>query len=46
MEPSRIIRSMGRTSKEAIGSVRISMGVGTTKESVDGLLDKLFDLVK
>jgi len=46
MEPSRIIRSMGRTSKEAIGSVRISMGIGTTEESVDDLIQKLFDLVK
>ena len=46
MEPSRIIRSMGRTTKEAIGSIRISMGIGTTEASVDDLLQKLFDLVK
>ncbi len=45
MEPSRIIRWMGRTSEEAIGSIRISMGVGTTEQAVNELLEKLFDLV-
>lgn len=46
MEPSRVIRSMGRTRKESIGSIRISMGFGTTSESIRLLMEHLLDLVK
>ena len=38
VEPSRIILAMGRNEDEATGTVRISMGYGTTNESVEGLL--------
>ena len=37
VEPSRIILAMGRNEKEATGTVRISMGYGTTIESIEGL---------
>ncbi len=46
MEPSRIILSMGRTDREAIGSVRISMGIGTTDVSVKELIEKIIELVR
>lgn len=46
MEPSRVIRAMGRTTGEAVGSIRISMGTGTTVEAVDALMEELFDLIK
>jgi len=45
MEPSRIILAMGRSKEEAIGSIRISMGIGTTYESVQYLIEKLKELV-
>ena len=37
VEPSRIILAMGRNENEATGTIRISMGYGTTNESVEGL---------
>jgi cysteine desulfurase len=41
VEPSRIILARGRSEKEATGTVRISMGYGTTNESVEGLFKVL-----
>ena len=38
VEPSRIILAMGRNENAASGTVRISMGYGTTDDSVEGLL--------
>jgi len=46
LEPSRIIMAMGRNNKEAIGSIRLSMGMGTTEEAVKDLTHALLDLVK
>ena len=43
VEPSRIILAMGRNEKEATGTVRISMGYGTTPESVNDLLKAIKD---
>ncbi len=44
LEPSRIILAMGRSRTEAIGSLRISMGPGTTEEAVHKLSDKLIEI--
>ena len=46
MDPSRIILAMGRDKKEAIGTIRLSMGVGTTAESVNDLANALLDLIR
>lgn len=46
LAPSRIMLAMGRTEEEAIGSIRISMGPGTTGEAVDGLVKALLELIK
>ena len=43
VEPSRIILAMGRNEEEATGTVRISMGYGTTSESVEGLFTTLLE---
>lgn len=45
MEPSRIILAMGRNKQEANGSIRISMGIGTTSESVNELTTKLLEII-
>lgn len=45
IEPSRIILAMGRNATEASGSVRISMGTGTTKKAVNNLIDSLLEFV-
>jgi len=45
MEPSRIILAMGSDREEAIGSIRISMGIGTTSESVNELATKLLEII-
>jgi cysteine desulfurase len=44
--PSRIIMALGRTPDEAKGTVRISMGRGTTLQSLENLSDTLIDIVK
>ena len=44
-EPSRIILSRGLREDEATGTIRISMGYGTTQESVDGLIHSLMEYV-
>ena len=45
IEPSRIILAMGRSKKEAIGAIRISMGVGTTREAVKDLMEALLEII-
>ncbi len=45
LEPSRIILAMGRSKKEAIGTIRISMGNGTTREAVNDLMKTLVEIV-
>ena len=44
-EPSRIILALGPNRKEATGTIRISMGRGTTEESVHGLAETLMEFV-
>jgi cysteine desulfurase len=44
-EPSRIILAMGRNENEATGTVRISMGYGTTNESVEGLFTAIKEYI-
>jgi len=46
VEPSRIIQAIGRTRKEAEGTIRISMGYGTTEESVNSLLVTLVKFIR
>ena len=46
VEPSRIIQAIWRNKKKAIGAIRISMGYGTTQESVDALLEALVEYVR
>ena len=46
MEPSRIILAMGRNKVEAIGTVRISMGLWTSIESSTELMNLLVDRIK
>lgn len=45
VEPSRIILAMGRNETEATGTVRISMGYGTTNESVEGLFTAIKEYI-
>ena len=45
LAPSRIITAMGRNKLEALGSIRISMGIGTTDGAVNDLVTALFDLI-
>jgi len=44
IEPSRIILAMGMNKKEAIGTIRITMGPGTTGQSVRGLKESLIEM--
>ena len=46
LEPSRIMLALGRTEKEALGTIRISMGRGTTEAATDGLLEAIVDYIK
>ena len=46
IKPSRIILSMGKNASEARGTIRISMGRGTTKKAVSDLADELLAFVK
>jgi cysteine desulfurase len=43
--PSRVILSTGRSEKEAIGTIRISMGRGNTAQTVDGLGKALLGMI-
>lgn len=45
VEPSRIILARGLNENEATGTVRISMGYGTTSESVEGLFIAVKDYI-
>lgn len=45
-EPSRVIRALGRTRREALGTLRISMGHGTTEEDVDAMIGALLEVVE
>jgi cysteine desulfurase len=45
-EPSRIILATGRNKKEAIGTIRITMGRGNTEESVKELALALLDQIR
>lgn len=42
-KPSRIILAMGRSEKEAIGTLRITMGRGTTKAAVNDLAEAIVE---
>lgn len=46
LEPSRIIVAIGRSEKEAKGTIRISMGRGTTEKSANDLCSAIIDLVR
>jgi cysteine desulfurase len=45
VRPSRIITALGRSEKVALGTVRISMGYGTTKDEVEKLVTTLGEAV-
>jgi cysteine desulfurase len=45
MEPSRIIKAMGRKDQEALGTIRISMGRGTTDVAVNHLMKALKEII-
>jgi len=46
INPSRILLALGRSPDEAKGTLRISMGYGTTPEAVDTLIDALVEYVQ
>ena len=46
MQPSRPVMAMGRTREQALGTVRISMGRGTTEDAVRRLASTLSDVVQ
>jgi cysteine desulfurase len=46
IEPSRIILALGRSREQAIGTIRISMGYGTTTDAVDALLEAIVEYVQ
>ncbi|SEN06287.1 cysteine desulfurase family protein [Lihuaxuella thermophila] len=43
--PSRVLKAMGRTDEEAIGSIRISMGFQTTAEEMERCADVLLRVI-
>ena len=45
VKPSRIITALGRSEKEALGTVRISMGYKTTQDEVEELAATLGEIV-
>ncbi|MBI5445468.1 MAG: cysteine desulfurase [Deltaproteobacteria bacterium] len=45
-EPSRVIRALGRTRLEALGTLRISMGYATTQQDVDAMVDALLSVIE
>lgn len=45
VRPSRIITALGRSEKETLGTVRISMGRSTTKDEVEELVTTLGEVV-
>jgi cysteine desulfurase len=46
IEPSRIILSLGRDAEQATGTIRISMGYGSTEHVVDKFLEALVDYIR
>ena len=46
LKPSRIMLAMGYSESEANGTLRISMGIGTTEESANDLVDNLLDIIQ
>lgn len=46
VEPSRIILALGRSESDAKGTIRITMGRGTTEEAVNNLCSILINLIK
>ncbi|HYE97579.1 MAG TPA: cysteine desulfurase family protein [Planctomycetota bacterium] len=46
MQPSRVVLAMGRSTAEGLGTLRISMGRGTTEEAVDDLAAALREAVQ
>lgn len=45
-EPSRVIMALGRNKREAMGTIRITMGRGTTEEAVTGLGKAISSFIK
>src|SRR5690606_38101716 len=45
-EPSEVLRSTGFTPEWALGSLRVTLGVNTTREQIDQFLDVLPGLVE
>jgi len=45
-EPSRVIRAMGRSREEALGTIRISMGRSTSEEEVLALAETLLTVIE
>ncbi len=45
-EPSRVIRAMGRDRITALGTLRISMGYGTTGDEVEAMTETLLDVIE
>ena len=45
-KPSRIIVAIGRTEKEALGTIRITMGRGTTEQSIVDLVQAITDYIR
>jgi cysteine desulfurase len=45
-EPSRVIRALGRTRLEALGTLRISMGYGTTPTDVGAMMEALSAVIE
>lgn len=43
-EPSHVLRAMGISDTDARGSLRITMGRGTTEEDIDSLIETLADI--
>jgi cysteine desulfurase len=46
VEPSHVLRALGRTPAEAGGSIRFSVGRGTTTEEIDLVADRLTAIVR
>lgn len=45
-EPSRVIRALGRSRLEALGTLRVSMGHGTTAADVEAMTEALLGVVE
>jgi cysteine desulfurase len=45
-QPSEVLTSLGFTPEWALGSLRVTLGVGTTAEQVDSFLNRLPELIR